>query len=276
MAQYGVSDPYLSNIKAFFRNKPYCLQTSPEYHMKRLLAAGSGPIFQLAKVFRDDELGRWHNPEFTLLEWYQLGIDHHGLMDEMDLFLQVITGSKLMLRKTYQEAFLEACGLDPFNASLDEFKKILVHHDLANVLPAHETDRDQYLFLLMSHVVEPFLGRYEVPVAVYHFPSSQAALAKVNQGLAERFEIYYRGIELANGFHELTDAAAQAHRFAQDGLQRQQLGFSPVDSDPWLLQALEHGLPSCSGVALGIDRLLALALNKSSISEVIAFNVERA
>ena len=113
-------------------------------------------------------------------------------------------------------------------------------------------------------------------MAVYHFPSSQAALAKVNQGLAERFEIYYRGIELANGFHELTDAAAQAHRFAQDGLQRQQLGFSPVDSDPWLLQALEHGLPSCSGVALGIDRLLALALNKSSISEVIAFNVERA
>jgi len=276
MAHYGVSDPYLSNIKAHFRNNPYCLQTSPEYHMKRLLAAGSGPIFQLARVFRDDELGRWHNPEFTLLEWYQLGIDHHDLMDEMDLFLQTITHSKPMLRKTYQDAFIEACALDPLNTSLDELKKVLVHHDLANVLAPQETDVDQYLFLLMSHIVEPFLAQENAPVAVYHFPPSQAALAQVNNGVAERFEVYYRGIELANGFHELTDAAAQAHRFTQDQVQREKLGFNTVDSDPWLLQALEHGLPSCSGVALGIDRLLALALNKSSISKVIAFDIERA
>lgn len=276
MAHYGVSDPYLSNIKAYFRNKPYCLQTSPEYHMKRLLAAGSGPIFQLARVFRDDELGRWHNPEFTLLEWYQLGIDHHALMDEMDLFLQTILGSQAMLRKTYQDAFIEACEFDPLNTRVSELKEVVLRFDLGRVLAPDETDLDQYLFLLMSHVVEPFLAQQEVPVAVYHFPPSQAALARVNEGVAERFEIYYRGVELANGFHELTDAAAQAHRFTEDGLQRQKLGFSAVDSDPWLLHALEHGLPACSGVALGIERLLALALDKAAISDVMAFDVARA
>lgn len=276
MAHYGVTDPYLSNIKAYFRNQAFCLQTSPEYHMKRLLAAGSGPIFQLAKVFRDDELGRWHNPEFTLLEWYQLDIDHHELMNEMDLFLQLIIGSKPMLRKTYQEVFLDACDLDPFNTSLVELQNSLVAHDLHHVLAPQETDVDQYLFLLMSHVVEPFLAHYEMPVAVYHFPVSQAALAKINQGVAERFEVYYQGVELANGFHELTHAAAQAERFNQDRIQREILGFSSVNSDPWLLEALEYGLPSCSGVALGIDRLLALVLNKKSISEVMAFDIARA
>jgi lysyl-tRNA synthetase class 2 len=128
----------------------------------------------------------------------------------------------------------------------------------------------------MSHVVEPFLAHYHAPVAVYHFPPSQAALAQVHHGVAERFEIYYQGIELANGFHELTDAVTQAQRFASDGKQRQQLGFNPAEPDPWLIEALEHGLPSCSGVALGIDRLLALALQKKSISEVMAFDIERA
>jgi lysyl-tRNA synthetase class 2 len=276
MAHYGVTDPYLSNIQAFFRNKPYCLQTSPEYHMKRLLAAGSGPIFQLARVFRDDELGRWHNPEFTLLEWYQLNIDHYGLMDEMDVFLQEILGSSAMVRKTYQEAFLEACAIDPLHASIEQLQQILVPYDLANVLDPNKDDKDQYLFLLMSHVVEPFLAQYTAPVAVYHFPPSQAALAKVNQGVAERFEVYYKGVELANGFHELTDISAQAQRFEQDILQRQRLGFKSVEPDPWLLNALDHGMPACSGVALGVDRLLALAMNKAHISEVMAFDVQRA
>jgi len=276
MAHYGVTDPYLSNIQAFFRNKPYCLQTSPEYHMKRLLASGSGPIFQLARVFRDDELGRWHNPEFTLLEWYHLDIDHHGLMDEMDLFLQRITGSASMIRKTYQEAFLEACDVDPLHATIEQLQHILVPYGLANVLDPNQDDKDQYLFLLMSHVVEPFLANYDAPVAVYHFPESQAALAKIQNGVAERFEVYYRGIELANGFHELTDTKVQTHRFEQDKLQRQRLGFKQVDSDPWLLKALEHGMPACSGVALGVDRLLALTLHKAHISEIMAFDVERA
>lgn len=276
MARYGTTDVYLSNIKATFRGEQYSLQTSPEYHMKRLLAAGSGPIFQLARVFRDDELGRWHNPEFTLLEWYQLGIDHHALMEEMDLFLQVILQSKPMIKKTYQQAFLDACDVDPLTASIAQLRQVLVRYDLDYVLPPEEQDKDQFLFLLMSHIVEPFLGKESVPVAVYNFPESQAALAKVNQGVAERFEIYYQGVELANGFHELTDSQAQANRFAQDQQIRCEKGFPSVEADQYLLQALEHGLPSCSGVALGIDRLLALALKQPAIADVISFDFNRA
>lgn len=276
MAQFGVTDVYLSNINAFFRGKPYCLQTSPEYHMKRLLAAGSGPIFQLARVFRDDELGRWHNPEFTLLEWYQLDIDHHALMDEMDALLITCLQCPPMVRKTYREVFLKACDLDPMTASIDDFKKTLVRFQLEDVLPADEVDRDQYLFLLMSHVVEPSFAEEASPVAVFDFPISQAALAQTKNGVAERFEVYYRGVELANGFHELTDASAQKTRFEQDRAYREAKGFPMSDPDPYLLAALAHGLPPCSGVALGIDRLVALAFQKPSISASMAFDVARA
>ncbi|KTC92440.1 elongation factor P--(R)-beta-lysine ligase [Fluoribacter dumoffii] len=276
MARYGTTDVYLSNIRATFRNGTYCLQTSPEYHMKRLLAAGSGPIFQMARVFRDDELGRWHNPEFTLLEWYQLDIDHHGLMDEMDLFLQKVLQSNPMIRKTYQQVFLEACEIDPLSATIPQLRKVLEHFELDYVLPSQENDRDQFLFLLMSHVVEPFLANEKEPVAVYHFPASQASLAKTRNGVAERFEVYYQGVELANGFHELTDADAQAKRFAQDQQLRREKGLPSMEADQYLLHALEHGLPACSGVALGIDRLLALALKQSEIAKIIAFDFARA
>ncbi|KTD79357.1 elongation factor P--(R)-beta-lysine ligase [Legionella waltersii] len=276
MARYGVTDVYLSNIQAFFRKEAYQLQTSPEYHMKRLLAAGSGPIFQLARVFRDDELGRWHNPEFTLLEWYQLDIDHHELMDEMDLFLQTILKSEPLIRKTYEQAFIESCSIDPFTASIEQLKSVLKKYELDKVLPAEEMDIDQYLFLLMSHVVEPFLAYEGAPVAVYDFPESQAALAQVHKGVAHRFEVYFKGVELANGFHELTDVQAQANRFARDQKSRIEKGLLEVDADRYLLDALEFGMPSCSGVALGIDRLLALALNKDSIKDVISFDFSRA
>jgi elongation factor P--(R)-beta-lysine ligase len=276
MARYGATDVYLSNIKAMFRGELYCLQTSPEYHMKRLLAAGSGSIFQIARVFRDDELGRWHNPEFTLLEWYQLGIDHHVLMKEMGLFLQVVMHSEPMIKKTYKNVFLDACGIDPMTATVAELRQILERYALNNVLSPEEQDKDQYLFLLMSHVVEPFLGQENAPVAVYDFPTSQAALAKINAGVAERFEVYYRGVELANGFHELTDAAAQAKRFTQDQQLRHAKGLPPVDADQYLLQALEHGMPLCSGVALGVDRLLALTLKQTEIAKTISFDFSRA
>lgn len=276
MARYGTTDVYLSNIEALFRGETYYLQTSPEYHMKRLLAAGSGSIFQIARVFRDDELGRWHNPEFTLLEWYQLGIDHHALMEEMDLFLQMIVHSKPMIKKTYQHAFLDACQIDPLCVTVEELRGVLERFNLGNVLPLQEDDKDQYLFLLMSHVVEPFLGRESAPVALYNFPASQAALAQINNGVAERFEVYYQGIELANGFHELTDVAAQQKRFTQDQHTRGEKGFRAVEADQHLLNALEHGLPSSSGVALGVDRLIALALKQSEIAQVISFDFLRA
>lgn len=276
MARYGVTDVYLSNIKALFRNEWYCLQTSPEYHMKRLLAAGSGPIFQLARVFRDDELGRWHNPEFTLLEWYQPGVDHHGLMNEVDVFLQTLIQSPPMLKKTYQEAFWQSCEIDPFSASIEQLKQVLSFYDLDQVLLPQEHDKDQYLFLLMSHVVEPFLGKESAPVAVYDFPPSQASLARINGDIAERFEVYFQGVELANGFHELTEKEAQAQRFAQDQLLRKQQGLALVEPDEFLLQALESGLPPCSGVALGVDRLLALALRQAGISAIMSFDFSRA
>lgn len=276
LARFGVTDVYLSNIQATFRGQAYCLQTSPEYHMKRLLAAGSGPIFQLARVFRDDELGRWHNPEFTLLEWYQLNRDHHQLMEEVDALLQCILHCPPMIKKTYRQAFSEICELDPFSATIAELKQVLLRFDLDRVLAPHEQDIDQYLFLLMSHVVEPALAEASAPVALFDFPPSQAALAQINQGVAERFEVYYQGVELANGFHELCDAEAQIKRFNQDLVLREQQGLSKMNVDEYLVQALYHGLPACSGVALGVDRLLALALRQEGIAKVIAFDFSRA
>lgn len=276
MARFGVTDAYLQNIKARFRSETYCLQTSPEYHMKRLLAAGSGSIFQLARVFRDDEFGRWHNPEFTLLEWYKLDVDHHALMDEVEAFLKFMLNCPDMKRMTYQAAFQEACGLCPLEDSLAVLKDTLAAHDLGNVFDELETDRDPHLFLLMSHVVEPYLASLNVPVAVYDFPVSQASLAKANGPVAARFEVYYQAVELANGFYELTDAASQAERFEADNQQRQSMGLDSVAQDVYLLQALYHGLPPCSGVALGVERLLALRLGVREIAPVMAFGFERA
>lgn len=276
MAHHGITDVYLSNIQSYCYGHTYYLQTSPEYHMKRLLAAGSGAIFQLARVFRDDEHGRWHNPEFTLLEWYQLNVDHHQLLNEVDLFLQQILHTKPCIKMTYQEAFLKQCQLDVDIASIEDLRQLLMRLGLHKVLSQDEQDRDQYLFLLMSHVIEPGLAAEDRPVAIYDFPVSQAALARIKHGVAERFEVYYRGVELANGFHELLDPALQRSRFEQDNLNRQKQGLDPVALDEYFLQALEAGLPACSGVALGIDRLIALALDKISIQECLAFDFSRA
>lgn len=276
LGRFGTTDVHLSNLTATFRGKPYYLQTSPEYHMKRLLAAGSGAIFQIARVFRDDELGRWHNPEFTLLEWYQLDIDHHALMAEIDTFLQEIVHAPPLIKKTYQQAFVEACDIDPFGCSLLQLQNTAKQFDLGNVFSADETNPDLYLFLLMSHVVEPFLAKEQSPIAIYDFPASQASLAQIKDNKAARFEVYYQGIELANGFHELTDATIQRQRFNQDNEIRQQQGVAPAPIDEYLLQALEHGLPPCSGVALGVERLLALAWQHRCIEQTLAFDISRA
>ncbi|MCC5792838.1 MAG: EF-P lysine aminoacylase GenX [Legionellaceae bacterium] len=274
MAACGSSDAYLDNITACFRQQSYFLQTSPEYHMKRLLAAGSGPIFQLAKVFRDDELGRWHNPEFTMLEWYRPGIDHHQLLDEVESLLQGLIPVAPMRRVSYRELFLHYCQLDPFEASILDFRKTLQELELEGILPESELNRDQYLFLLLAQCIEPALAQEGELVAVLDFPASQAALAKVEAGRAQRFEVYYAGVELANGFHELTDAALQRQRFQEDHHQRVALGKAPVLPDHRFLAALSAGLPPCSGVALGVDRVLAMALGVHSIAEVMAFGFE--
>ena len=194
----------------------------------------------------------------------------------MNALLQQVLGCGSMIKKTYQQAFLDACDVDPMQADIATLKQVLAGFQLDNVLPESEQDRDQYLFLLMSHVVEPYLASEPVPVAVYDFPVSQAALAQVRDGVAARFEVYYRGVELANGFHELTDVHLQRARFNQDIQARRERGMPACLPDEFLLEAMSHGLPVCSGVALGVDRLLALAFDKRSISETVSFDFSRA
>lgn len=277
MARFGVSDLHLSNIKAEFRQQNFYLQTSPEYHMKRLLAAGSGSIYYLGKVFRDDELGRWHNPEFTMLEWYQTGIDHLQLIAELDSLLQRVLSTKPLQKITYKRLFEEVLGQRLDDASVAGLREIAYQKLGHHVFQDHEASFDDYLHLLMSHCIEPVLAELEHPVAVYGFPASQACLARIEpDGTAARFEIYYKGLELANGFYELACVEEQKQRFAEDNAARKARGFPEIDLDPYFLEALGQGLPDCSGVALGVDRLCALLLESNSLAEVMAFTVDRA
>lgn len=272
MAAHGVTDVYLANFSVQDNQRHCYLQTSPEFHMKRLLAAGSGSIYQMSKAFRQDEQGRHHNREFTLLEWYRLGYDHHQLMDEVDELLQLILATDTAIKVTYQSLFEKYCSINPLATSQAQLVQVVNKHGYGEVLASDTSDPNQYLHLLMSMVIEPQLAKYQQPVIVYDFPISQAALAKCRGSVACRFEVYYRGLELANGFDELQDAGEQLQRFNEDNTMSQAQGLPMQTIDPYLLQALEHGLPQCSGVALGIDRLLMLALKKMTISDVLSFD----
>ena len=256
---------------------PLYLQTSPEFAMKRLLAAGSGAIFQLCKAFRNEEAGSHHNPEFTMLEWYRPGFDEFALMDEMDELMQLVLGVKPAERLTYQQAFINALAVDPLTADISTLQQLATEQGFADIA-AHETHRDTLLQLLFCMKVEPTIGQ-EKPCFIYHFPASQAALAQIcqhDERVAGRFELYFKNMELANGFNELTDAKEQAARFKEDNQYREANGLKQVPMDERLIAALENGLPQCAGVALGIDRLIMLATNKQKIKDVLAFDVERA
>lgn len=253
------------------------LQTSPEFAMKRLLAAGSGPVYQICKAFRGGEAGHLHNPEFTLIEWYRPGWDHHRLMDEMDELLAAALGAEPAERLTYGEAFGRHAGIDPHRASLDELRQASQRGGI-ETSGFEPQDRDGWLHLLMSHRVEPSLGRGR-PTFILDYPASQAALARVRPGalpVAERFEVYVESIELANGFHELTDPEEQRRRFEADLELRREAGLEVVAIDERLLAALESGLPACAGVALGVDRLLMLESGAREVGEVISFAADRA
>ncbi|OOF67746.1 elongation factor P--(R)-beta-lysine ligase [Rodentibacter caecimuris] len=281
LSEFGVTDLHLSTFQTEFvapfhgQSKPFWLATSPEYHMKRLLAAGSGPIFQICKVFRNEEAGGRHNPEFTMLEWYRPHFDMYRLINEVDDLLQQILDCKPAETLSYQFAFQEYVGIDPLSAEKKELVEIArKHHFWAD----ENEDRDTLLQFLFSTLVEPKIG-LDSPVAIYHFPASQAALAQVSSEdlrVAERFEFYYKGLELANGFHELTDMREQHRRFEQDNLQREKAGLPIQKIDYRLLDALQAGIPNTSGVALGVDRLLMLALGVEHIKEVISFSIENA
>jgi len=285
----AITDPHLASFGTLYTGpgpldgRTLYLHTSPEFPMKRLLAAGSGCIYQLARVFRDGEAGSRHNPEFTLLEWYRVGFDHHRLMDEVaDLVAELLAGKLTLVeraeRLSYGEIFQRYLALNPHRATVAE---LAVCAERSNVpIPAGmpADDPDPWLDLLLTHRIEPRLGAGRLTF-VYDYPASQAALARLRPGdppIGERFELYVDGVELANGFHELGDAAEQRRRFERENAARRASGLPVMPVDEHLLAALEAGLPDCAGVALGFDRLAMLAAGKNSLAEVLAFPLDRA
>lgn len=275
-----VTDPYIASIPAQLQlnasaaKQTFYLQTSPEYAMKRLLAAGSGPIFQITKTFRQGEVGNQHNPEFTMLEWYRPGYNHLMLMEEVDELLRYVLNTPPAQRETYAALFSTFLGLDPHQTSIGALQIEAKKRNLSVEGDIH--NRDTWLNLLMSHFVEPHLGANR-PIFIYDFPASQAALARLNSGLpmtAARFEVYYQGMELANGFYELQDAKEQRERFIKNQTIRFQEDLPHIDIDELFLAALPS-LPDCSGVALGLDRILMVMLNTTTISDVLSFDYSR-
>lgn len=283
----GASDPQLMSFVTRYsgpgaaRGSELFLHTSPEYPMKRLLAAGSGSIYQIAKVFRNGEAGRQHNPEFTLLEWYRTGFDHHRLMDEVaDLVTKSLPNRTLAAseRMTYGETFLRYLNIDINAATVRELADCAASLGVSAPPGMALDDPDPWLDLLLTHCVQPQLGAARLTF-VYDYPVSQAALAQVRTGtlpVAERFELYVDGIELANGFHELSDADEQRRRFLRDNELRRAHELPAIPLDERFLGALEAGLPECAGVAMGLDRLLMLAAGANSLAEVLAFPIDRA
>ncbi len=274
------TDPHIESLRTSVGGSARFLQTSPELFMKRLLAAGSGPIYQITKVFRDGESGARHNPEFTLLEWYRPGLDDHRLMDEVDQFLQAVLGCAESERDTYEEIFRRRVGADPHRAGVSELQSRAEALGLRAV-SSSGFSREDWLHLLMAEAVEPHLGIAR-PQFLYDFPLELKALARIRKGergtpdVAERFEVFVQGVELANGYHELTDASEQRERFLVDLESRRALGRAEVPIDEKMIAALGRGLPHCAGVALGFDRLVMIAADASAIGSVISFPDDRA
>jgi elongation factor P--(R)-beta-lysine ligase len=270
-----VPDPNIEPLSTDYHGpnpKRLFLQTSPELAMKRLLVANSGAIFQICKVFRDGEAGRWHNPEFTLLEWYRPGFKQEDLIQEVDELLQTLLHTSPSERISYCAVFEQYTGLHPLQSSLSVLQNYISQFGIQQVALL---ERDTCLQLILSLQIEPQLGK-TCPTVITDFPASQAALArkrKDNPQLAERFEVYVQGIELANGFYELNDPIEQRQRFEQDLDKRKKLNLPTYPLDEHFLAALEQGLPDCAGVALGLDRLLMLITGASHIHEVLAFPI---
>lgn len=266
-----VTDPSIESLGLHdCAGRAWYLQTSPEFAMKRLLAAGSGPIYQIARAFRDGERGRYHNLEFSILEWYRTGFDHHRLIDDVDRLLDRVLGSQPSSRLTFRDAFLRHLGMDPLTETMAELHSACESRGFASREAA--ATRDECLDHLLADAVQPALG----PGRVYllDFPASRAALARIRAGrpeVAERFELYIDGIEVANGYHELRDAVELRRRMQRDIASRRGTGRPAPAVDERLLAAHEAGLPSCAGVAVGLDRLVMLAGGYGALREVLAF-----
>ncbi len=269
LTPYGVTDVQLNSLRA---DDGYLI-TSPEFAMKMLLCDGAPSIYQLSHVFRGEELGRKHRKEFMLLEWYRLGWTHQQLMDEVAALIQMLLPERKLpvLCHSYAGLFKDHLDIDIFQAKEQDISSLC-----AQKLPesaAWQLTRDGYLDLLFTHYIEPHLGKNSLEF-VTNYPPSQAALARItkddnNHDVAARFEAYIDGIELCNGFYELGDSAEQRMRFEEDNKERLQENLPPMPIDEDFLQALEKGLPSCAGVALGVDRLFMLACSATHIEQVV-------
>lgn len=284
LAACGATDPHLDSFCTHYAGpgaaagRPAYLQTSPEFAMKRLLAAGSGPIYQICKAFRNGEAGRYHNPEFTMVEWYRPGFDCRTLMAEVDDLLRLVLNTPSATLVAYAALFEQQLCLDPHSASVAQLRACAAEHGII-VSEALGDDRDAWLTLLWTHLIEPNLGRGGQPLFVGDYPASQAMLARIRPGsppVAERFEVYVDGVELANGFQELQDSTEQRHRFEENRRLRREGDMVDMGLDERLLAALAEGLPLCSGVALGLDRLLMLMMGIGDVREVLAFPFDRA
>lgn len=283
LSRSSASDPYLDSITASVRYKiggdprSCYLHTSPEFPMKRLLASGAGAIYQICKTFRNGESGKRHNPEFSMLEWYRPGFCLADLMQEIKDLLALVLGTTDIQELGYRDAFVNYLEIDPFEIPIDALEACARQHA---AYEGPSLRRDDYLNLLLSVVIEPCLGQSQ-PIFLTGYPASQASLAQTGvsddgHAIAQRFELYFKGIELANGYYELTDAKEQRKRFQQDNAVRRDLKLPLIPPDDYLLSALMHGLPASSGVAFGLDRLLMIKLGVSSIAEVLAFPIDRA
>ena len=286
LGEFGVTDPHISGIAVRLTARPeqrYFLQTSPEYAMKRLLAAGSPDIYSICKVFRDGELGRRHHPEFTMIEWYRRDLSFDGMIDETCLLIAALFAAAATTkppaavnRYHYATLFGQITGLDPLSATIEALRERAIElvPGLSDTLAQQlANERNGWLDLLMSHAIIPALPDRSMHV-VHHYPAAQGALARLDpedSRYAERFEIFFGDIELANGYRELTDPHEQRERFATDRRRRAAADLPDMQPDPGLLAALEQGLPECSGVAVGFDRVLMCALSTETINEVLSF-----
>ncbi len=278
LARATVTDPHIDSIPAQVQTgrglQTFHLQTSPEYAMKRLLAAGGGACYQICKSFRQGDAGPRHNPEFTLLEWYRPGLSLEELMDEVERLLHEFLPRQSVARLSYRELFLRHLDINPHQIKLEPLRQLTRERlpvDAANL------DATDCLQLLLGQAIEPELPEY---CFIHDYPAAQAALAKIEpnpegEPIARRFELFCRGMELANGYDEETDDKILRARFERDQQKRADLGRRAPEIDEKLLAALKHGLPSCAGVAFGIDRLLMLLSRADSIAEVITFPIDR-
>lgn len=290
MSHYATTDPHLDSLQSRFREQICYLNTSPEYAMKRLLVSLQKPIYQLCKAFRDDELGSHHNPEFTLLEWYRPGFDMSQLMAEMSELIRYLCDFSqcFSMNKpdftfiSYQQAFEKTTGINPHDTSSKECYQVAMSNkiEIPQGLGVDAGELNDWLDWLLTQWVLPTFSKHDFTF-LYDYPAAQCALAKVEDNaqqipVARRFELFFGEMELANGFDELTDAQEQSQRFQAENKRRKLSGKKVISIDKNFIDALAYGLPECSGVALGVDRLLMALTRSTKIEQVLSFSWDNA